>query len=147
MKLCKRGHDKEAPGGLTNQGRCRRCLNRARAKYQKTAKGRATVVRFRATANGKNHNVLGQKKHRYGMSREQFFRFFAESGSRCAICRRPLRWRGERYAKDVGHVDHDHATKRVRGLLCPRCNLGLGHFDDSSERLFAAAVYLEGSKR
>ena len=41
-------------------------------------------------------------------------------------------------------VDHDHSTGRIRGPLCQRCNLGLGHFRDAPELLRKAALYLEG---
>lgn len=40
-------------------------------------------------------------------------------------------------------VDHDHNTNKIRGLLCSRCNMGLGFFDDSIEGLTKAINYLK----
>ncbi len=58
----------------------------------------------------------------------------AEQGGLCAICREA----------PAEHVDHDHATERVRGLLCFNCNGALGQFRDRRELMLRAAMYLDG---
>ena len=51
---------------------------------------------------------------------------------RCAICGNP----GKLF------IDHDHVTGKVRGMLCRKCNIGLGHFGDSASFLASASTYL-----
>jgi hypothetical protein len=76
----------------------------------------------------------------YGMSREDLI---AKFGDRCNICG----------AKEGGgrhgnlHIDHDHATGEVRGVLCHGCNVSLGHFKDRPDLLRAAIKYLVAAKR
>ena len=57
--------------------------------------------------------------------------------SRCAICQR------EFDDERAYRLDHDHATGRARGLLCPSCNLALGQFSDNAAWLRRAADYVE----
>lgn len=57
-------------------------------------------------------------------------------GGMCAVCVQPL-------SISKSHVDHDHGTGGVRGILCFNCNGGLGQFKDDPERLRRAAQYLE----
>lgn len=74
-----------------------------------------------------------QRQFLYGLMPEQFDALMATQQGRCAICRD---------SADL-HVDHDHNAGHVRGLLCDRCNHGLGHFRDSPTFLRSAAEYLE----
>ncbi|HEY1871076.1 MAG TPA: endonuclease domain-containing protein [Chitinophagaceae bacterium] len=60
----------------------------------------------------------------------------------CSICGRKTAG-----GKGTWHVDHDHKTKRFRGLLCHCCNLGLGHFQDSIKLLIKAIDYLKESEK
>lgn len=66
----------------------------------------------------------------------------ADQEGRCAICR------GTSFGRyGTPRVDHDHGpTKHVRGLLCDRCNVGLGKFNDSATTLLAAVRYLNGDR-
>lgn len=45
------------------------------------------------------------------------------------------------------HVDHDHTTGKIRGVLCHNCNRGLGMFKDSPELLRAATKYVSRRRR
>lgn len=62
-----------------------------------------------------------------------------DQGGVCAICRKPPKVGGRRL-----HIDHDHKTGKVRGLLCARCNRGLAWFCDDPHRLTVASWYLLG---
>jgi Recombination endonuclease VII len=78
-----------------------------------------------------------QRKWTYGLSQEDYDAMIASQNGVCRICG---------HIPDEGkafHVDHCHATGKVRGLLCSRCNTGLGMFRDDPDALRKAADYLE----
>lgn len=79
----------------------------------------------------------GQLKTRFGLTTEQWNTMFESQGKRCSIC-------GSATPKSsIGWAtDHDHATGRVRGVLCCRCNIGLGGFEDNPDSLARAIEYL-----
>lgn len=76
-------------------------------------------------------------RRHYGIEVEDYERMLAEQGGVCAICQQGCS-SGRRLA-----VDHDHETGVVRGLLCARCNAGIGQLREDPETLRAAIVYLE----
>lgn len=59
----------------------------------------------------------------------------------CAICGQPEKEQRNGIIRHLA-VDHDHATGKVRALLCQSCNKGLGLFMDSEDLLLAAIAYL-----
>ncbi|WP_328476782.1 endonuclease VII domain-containing protein [Actinoplanes sp. NBC_00393] len=120
-----------------------------------SVKSLAEFARTKARAGGYHsyclicHNARGKetKDRLYGGSREYHLRrrygidgavvaeLLAEQGGVCAICG----------ADDPQHVDHDHRTGWVRGILCFNCNGGLGQFRDDPDLLAAAITYLKGT--
>jgi hypothetical protein len=75
---------------------------------------------------------------RYGLTLAGYNELLDRQGGGCAICATP-----EPGGRGRFHVDHDHKTGIVRGLLCHACNVGIGNLGDDPERLRAAADYLE----
>jgi hypothetical protein len=78
-------------------------------------------------------------KANYGLSVKEYEEKFKEQDGRCAIC--GSYDTGNKRHKRFG-VDHDHISGKLRGLLCDRCNVGLGRFLDSKQILQNAIDYL-----
>lgn len=72
----------------------------------------------------------------YDLTEDQFIALREKQGNRCSICGQTP------HAPERFHIDHDHATGAIRGLLCRHCNSGLGFFKDDVGRLAAAIGYL-----
>lgn len=72
---------------------------------------------------------------RYGITLAEYDAMVAAHDGKCDIC-------GEGPGEKGFHLDHCHKTGEVRGLLCGKCNVGLGHFRDDPTLLIAATLYL-----
>jgi len=74
---------------------------------------------------------------RHGLTPEQYEEMLVAQAGRCALCGELLT--GKTF------IDHDHTTGKVRGVLHPRCNIGLAYIED---RCFAqqAETYLKENK-
>ncbi len=95
--------------------------------------------RIRAQAKKKYNSSETKQAHRrrrYGISEEHFQQLLGQQKGLCAICQ----------SNPATHVDHCHDTGKVRGLLCLKCNTGLGMFQDSGAELAKAIFYLNGKQ-
>lgn len=74
----------------------------------------------------------------YGMTTDDYDRLLAAQGWHCALCSATHSRRSGKPA--ALSVDHEHASGRVRGLLCGRCNLVLGHIGDTPDVIATCAI-------
>src|SRR5581483_924500 len=74
----------------------------------------------------------------YGITLLEYEALVKQQRGLCAICQQPPT--GRRLA-----VDHNHTTRKIRALLCLKCNRGLGMFNDDPELLLKANAYLEAA--
>lgn len=82
-------------------------------------------------------------RNRYGITVERVEEMATAQDGRCAVCGAILGAPDPKGKPSKVCVDHDHVTRKVRGLLCDPCNKGLGAFNDSLPALRAAIAYLE----
>jgi hypothetical protein len=120
--------DKHKTGAL--HACCKQCQKEKRTAHRKANPSMAYAAARRAKI-----------KRLFGITPEDYDQMFSDQLGVCAICLRASP-DGRRL-----HIDHDHATKVVRGLLCHDCNRGLGIFKDDLNRLSRAIEYLSRSKR
>ncbi len=110
-----------------------------RAAYCKSCKG------LRAKKYRQDHPEKHQVEDRkakylsfYDITIDDYDKMFLQQAGKCAIC-------GTSAPEGMFNnfsVDHDHATGRIRGLLCSECNFGLGNFRDDTKLLENAIQYL-----
>jgi hypothetical protein len=126
---------------------CKDCVNAAK----RTPEGRRRGVLAARKYNAANRERVRLQRwardlwQRFRMTLDDYEAQADEQGGLCLICRRPC-------PQGRLSVDHDRSCcpgdescgECVRELLCRRCNLGLGAFDDRPDLLRAAAEYLEG---
>ena len=87
-------------------------------------------------------------RRKFGISLEEYGILLKQQEGCCAICgtRDPGPKHGNWEVSMPFVVDHCHETQRVRGLLCEKCNRGLGQFDDDIDRIRSAIEYLQKGK-
>ena len=120
------------------QGKARYWRNPTRAReaaiayYYRNIDKRRAAAQARYWQDPQGFNLLSRLK-KYGLTKEEFEGLSSAVNGICPICGK----------NPATHVDHDHSTGIVRGLLCRLCNVGLGAFGDKLEVLRRAAAYLE----
>lgn len=133
----------DAQGGR-RPDRCPPCRQEHAREQRRIISARwrqANPERNREQQNRSNRKRLADPEHlrwkredhdrrKYGIEPEQLRAMRDAQGDRCAICK------GERCGPgDRLHIDHDHVTGQVRGLLCGRCNTLIGLAGDDPDRL------------
>lgn len=90
--------------------------------------------------------IISNRMRQFGISDDQYLSMWESQNGQCAICKNPETARYvDGKVKNLA-VDHCHSSKKVRKLLCQRCNTALGSFKDDPELLRAAINYLEEYK-
>jgi hypothetical protein len=79
-------------------------------------------------------------KIKYGITEQDFNEMLEEQKFSCALCEKPF----TSMKNNDLHIDHCHETNKVRGLLCMKCNVGLGMLGDNEEGLLRALSYVKG---
>ncbi len=121
------------------RGVCKSCVrqrHRGGCKPKRVRRSRPKTARPETPFWWAPKEISDQTLERYGLTREALSEMISRQGFCCAIC-------------SVGGdkmrmvIDHDHKTGFVRGLLCPKCNMGIGNLRDDASVIKNAAKYIE----
>lgn len=110
-----------------DRGVCRPCTRAQQRAY-----------RSRRPDFHRNHNL----KQRYGITIEDFESIISQQNFACAICEVEISHALDYKSGKSVAVDHNHETGEVRGILCSKCNLILGHARESTDILYRSILYL-----
>lgn len=121
--------------------RCKACSstdrdNLTQAEYTRSYRAREKAKDLEAFRRRETHRNLISK---YRLTLAEYEAMVESQGGLCALCEKvPNGGKNKKL-----HIDHDHATGRIRGLLCHGCNTGLGNLREDVELLRKAIIYLE----
>lgn len=135
-----------SPDGLAAS--CKSCAR----DYRQSSDRRARVAKLRATPEGKAKQREWTIRCVFGLETHEYEALLTSQGGRCANTGCRVDTPG---GKGTWHIDHDHSCcpgtkscgKCIRGLLCSRCNAGLGNFGDDTARLYGAIDYIESFQK
>lgn len=130
----RRGYGKQLGKLVGNT--CKACYSASRKEYRKE-------YQPKWSKNNLEHRRHYSRKLLYGIDKHAFDLMLSKQNHACAICSFAFNDKEQRARP---HVDHDHATGKVRGLLCVKCNLMLGYAQDSQQTLNKAIKYLNGEQ-
>lgn len=120
---------KANPEALRQKSRNWRKRNLKKARRREREKRREYVQRHKEKIKQEKRVQLLKS---YGLTPEQYASMETSQRGKCAICDHEVKL----------CVDHDHGSGKVRGLLCRKCNVGIGIFKDSPKLLSRAILYL-----
>lgn len=109
-----------------------------RKEYAKLPVRKAYMKQYYQSIEGRARSANNALKRMYGISMQNKKDIYNKQKGLCALCDNPLGKNMKSW-----HIDHNHKTKVIRGLLCFKCNSGLGLFNDDYILLKKALAYLK----
>lgn len=116
--------------------KCKSCARTARNNYQRKYNPEWIKNKLKKDPQYARRKNLWKN---YKITIEQFNNMLLSQGGCCAVCKGPPMGKGQ------FHVDHDHATNKIRGLLCHKCNVALGMVNDSVDHLSSLMGYVRAN--
>jgi hypothetical protein len=115
---------------------------RRKYRLRNSSQERESQKRYRD--NNKDKRKNGMLLWRFNITLEEYQVLFEAQGGVCKICNNPETAKKNKSEElRMLAVDHDHNTGKVRGLLCARCNVQLGHYEKTKPRAQEFENYLE----
>jgi len=135
-KQCKRCEKHKPKTSFTKASRntdglqsyCKSCADAYRKEYQVKNPEAGTDRHYRRV---------------FGITLQDVKQMLQKQDGKCALCSRELSVLQGRGFSTIAHVDHDHVTGKVRGILCGNCNTALGKLGDSIESIERVLSYLK----
>ena len=123
---------KQGKGGPIYKAHCKECYRKKEIENNHKMPISAKRDRRRRNYNPDYHKSY-RLRTRYGLTEEQFQGMIVEQNLSCKICGATL---------DDPQIDHNHATGKVRGLLCKNCNTSLGLLKENTDTLRSMITYI-----